>query len=145
MTFTGSVAGSQTITATYAGDTTHQGSNGQSTIQVTAVKPTVTTKKASGVKRTSATLHGSIKPGGATTTYYFEYGTSKSYGKKTGKHTLKAGVSLKSVGLTIRGLKPGTKYHFRLVAKNAAGTVRGKDVTLTTRAAAAATAPKFTG
>ncbi len=139
--FKGSTVGSSTITATYGGDTTHQGSSGKTAVKVKAVKPTVTTKKASGVKSTSATLHGSVKPGGAKTTYFFEFGTSKSYGSKTGKHTLKAGDTTRSVAAVIKGLKPGTKYHFRLVAKNSAGTVNGKDVTFTT----ASTSPVFTG
>ncbi len=41
----------------------------------------------------------------------------------------------------IRGLKPGTLYHFRVIARNATGTARGRDMTFRT----AATAPAFTG
>jgi hypothetical protein len=139
--FKGSTAGSSTITATYVGDSTHQGSSGKTKVKVKAVKPVVTTRKASGVKSTSATLHGSVKPGGAKTTYFFEYGTTKSYGAKSAKHTLKAGDTTRSVAAVIKRLKPGTKYHFRLVAKNSAGTAHGKDVTFTT----ASSSPVFTG
>jgi phosphodiesterase/alkaline phosphatase D-like protein len=139
--FKGSTAGSSTIKAKYAGDSTHLVSSGKTTVKIKAVKPTVTTRKASGVKSTSASLHGSVKPGGAKTTYYFEYGTSKSYGSKTTKRTLKAGDTTKRVAAVIKGLKPGTTYHFRLVAKNSAGAVHGRDVTFTT----ASTSPVFTG
>lgn len=73
-----------------------------------------------------------MNAGGAKTTYYFEYGTSTSYGSKTAKRTLKAGDTAKRVSARIQGLKPGTTYHFRLVAKNSSGSVKGKDVTFTT-------------
>jgi hypothetical protein len=53
---------------------------------------------------------------------------------------LKAGDTSRSVSALIKGLKPGTTYHFRLVARNSAGTVDGQDVTFTT----AATSPHAT-
>jgi phosphodiesterase/alkaline phosphatase D-like protein len=146
VTFKGSVAGSDSITATYAGDSSHQSSSASTTVKVNAVKPTATTSKASGVKRTSATLHGSVKAGGAKTTYYFEYGTTTGFGSKTAKHTLKAGNTTKHVSAALKGLKPGTTYHFRLVAKNAKGTVHGKTLTFKTAAAKkTTTSPVFTG
>ncbi len=109
-----------------------------------APKPKAVTHKASGVKSTSAKLHGSVNPEGLKTTYNFEYGTTKSFGKTTAKHSLKAGTSAKGVSAAIKGLKPNTTYHFRVVAKNASGTADGKDLTFKT-AKAAAVAPVFTG
>lgn len=148
VTYTPSATGSPNITGSYSGDSTHAASTGSATLNVQAnvvkakvVKPKVSGEKAGNVKRTSAALHAKVNAGGGKTTYYFEYGTSKSLGSKTATHTLKAGLSVKSVEALIKGLKPGTKYHFRLVAKNSAGTVDGKLVTFTTKAAA----PVFTG
>ena len=40
----------------------------------------MTTEAATLVTTTSATLNGTVNPGGLATTYYFEYGTTTSYG-----------------------------------------------------------------
>jgi phosphodiesterase/alkaline phosphatase D-like protein len=114
------------------------------TITYTAApKPTATTHKATGVKSTSATVHGSVNGHGLATTYRFQWGTSKHYGHQTSSHKMKASSSAKSVAALLRGLKPGTRYHFRVVAKNASGTALGKDMTFKTKAAASG--PVFTG
>ncbi len=104
-------------------------------------KPKAVTHKATGVKSTSATIHGSVNPEGLKTTYYFQYGTTTKYGKKTGKHSLKAAGKFSSVKALLTGLKPSTKYHFRVVASNASGKADGKDMTFTTPSVA----PAFTG
>lgn len=104
------------------------------TLTVKAAKPKLKTNSAGSVKGTSATLHGSVNAGGAKTTYYFEYGTSMAYGSKTAKRTLKPGDATKRVSVKIKGLKPGTTYHFRVLAKNSAGSAKGKDRTFTTAA-----------
>jgi hypothetical protein len=130
--------------ATHVSGPTATASTAQVTItyiQPAHSKPQASTRAASGVHSTSATLHGSINPRGAKTTYYFEYGTSKSYGKQTAKRTLAAGTKARAVAISIAGLKPATTYHFRVVARNAAGTAAGRDLTFRTRS----TAPSFTG
>ncbi len=104
-------------------------------------KPKAVTHKATGVKSTSATIHGSVNPEGLKTTYYFQYGTTTKYGKKTGKRSLKAAGKFSSVKALLTGLKPSTKYHFRVVASNASGKADGKDMTFTTPSVA----PAFTG
>jgi hypothetical protein len=115
------------------------------TISYTAAPPpTATTHKATGVKSTAATVHGSVNGRGLGITYWFQWGTSKHYGHTTSSHKLKASSSAKSVSALLRGLKPGTRYHFRVVARTASGTVHGADMTFTTKAAVA-TKPVFTG
>jgi hypothetical protein len=115
------------------------------TITYTAApRPTAITRKATGVKSKSATLHGSVNGHGLATTYWFQWGTSKHYGHKTSSHKLKASSSAKAVMALLGKLKSGTRYHFRVVAKNASGTSHGKDMTFTTKAATA-TGPVFTG
>lgn len=129
------------ITATPPAATTASAS-----VKITYTKqppPVAITHKATGVKSTSATIHGSVNPKGLKTTYYFQYGTSKKYGKSTGKHSLKAGMTAKSVKAMLHGLKPGTTYHFRVLASNAAGKSDGKDMTFTTPKAKVK--PAFTG
>jgi phosphodiesterase/alkaline phosphatase D-like protein len=120
------------VRASYEGDGGHTGSSASATLTVKVHKPKVSGERAGGVKRRSVTLHAKLNGGGAKTTYYFQYGTSKSYRSKTAKRTLKAGTSTKRLSVLIKGLKPGRKYHFRLMAKNSAGSVKGRDVTFRT-------------
>jgi uncharacterized repeat protein (TIGR01451 family) len=95
--------------------------------------PVAITGVASQLKSSSAKLSGIADPEGASTKYYFQYGTSKRYGKKTKSKTLSAGTSLRSVVASLSGLKAGNTYHFRLVAVNANGTFNGKDAKFTTK------------
>jgi hypothetical protein len=81
--------------------------------------PTATTLAAEGLKETEVTLKGTVNPGGEATEYFFEYGTDTHYGQKTENAILQAsGGSNQGVSATLKGLTPGTEYHFRLVAKN---------------------------
>jgi hypothetical protein len=82
------------------------------------------------VLTTSATLNGSVNPEGAETTYEFEYGTTTSYGKKS--ESGKVSITQK-VSKTVSELAPSTTYHYRIVAKNSAGSATpGADKTFTT-------------
>jgi phosphodiesterase/alkaline phosphatase D-like protein len=97
----------------------------------TAAAPTVTTSAATGVTSSSATLNGSFNPNGQPTTYYFEYGTSTSYGTKTGVQNGGSDTNTVTVSATIAGLQSGKTYHFRLVASSDSGTTQGSDMTFT--------------
>ncbi|HEY8706270.1 MAG TPA: hypothetical protein VIL98_16075 [Gaiellaceae bacterium] len=107
-------------------------SRGSDRTFVSSAAPVVTTKAASSVADTSARLNGSIDPNGQATTFYFEYGTSTSYGAKTPAASAGAGTSAKSFAAAVAGLTGGATYHFRLVAANATGTTTGADQTFTT-------------
>lgn len=133
--------------ATIVSSATPTSASAEVTISYSAAPaPKVKTDSARGVKRTSATLHGSVNPEGLKTTYFFQYGRTKSYGAKTGRHTLKADTfKSKGVSASLHGLKAGHTYHFRVVATNASGTSHGRDMKFTTKAAAATAPPPFTG
>jgi hypothetical protein len=97
-----------------------------------ATEPTASSFAASVLKETEATLNGKVDPeGGAEAEYFFEWGAGSSGAYE---HTTKA-VSLPSDGAehqattTLTGLAPSSEYHFRLVAKNALGSVQGTDLT----------------
>jgi hypothetical protein len=89
--------------------------------------PTVTTEPVAGVTETGAVLHGSINPHEAETHYYFQYGTTTSYGSSTHEEGAGSGKESVSGSATITGLEPGVLYHYRLVATNAWGTSYGSD------------------
>jgi hypothetical protein len=82
----------------------------------------------------SATLNGTVNPHGLSTTVYFQYGTTTSYGFTTSVQT-KSGNTNQSVSANISGLAASTTFHFRIVATNSGGTTRGADRTFTTLSA----------
>jgi len=102
------------------------------TTDSTQQSPTVITDAATDITSTSVSLNGTINPNGASTTYYFEYGTSISYGTTTSTQNVGSGTSNVSVNAEISGLTPNTTYHFRLVASNSGGVDEGNDTTFTT-------------
>jgi hypothetical protein len=87
------------------------------------------------VTSTSAIIDANVNPNNEKTTYRFEYGTSTAYGSSVPALEGVAGSGFGDVGVgqQIMGLQPGTTYHFRVVARNAAGTAEGLDQTFTTR------------
>jgi phosphodiesterase/alkaline phosphatase D-like protein len=100
-------------------------------IAVAASSPTVTTGTHSHVTDTSAVLHGSVNPNGSATTYVFEWGLTTAYGVDSVAHSAGHGTKAVAVTADATGLIPGTAYHYRLVATNAAGTTVGADRTFT--------------
>jgi hypothetical protein len=97
-----------------------------------------TTGAADSITTSSATLTGTVNPGGVQTTYHFEYGTGTSYGLSTPATDAGSGSSATSVSAGITGLTPDTTYHYRLVASNSGGASQGADRTFKTTAAARA-------
>jgi hypothetical protein len=94
--------------------------------------PGATTDPARNVTATGARLRARVDPNGRATTYHFEYGTTTGYGKQTAETSAGSGQNATSVSAAISGLMPNTRYHYRVVATNAAGVARGRDRTLTT-------------
>lgn len=81
-----------------------------------AEAPVVTTGAADQVTSVSAALTGSVNPRGVATTYYFEYGTTSSFGTRTPVASAGNGNAAVSVRAPITGLAPNTVYQYRLVA-----------------------------
>jgi hypothetical protein len=95
-------------------------------------KPSIATGLPAGVTPESATLTGAVDAGGAPTAYRFEFGTTAKYGTKTARASAGSGASRVAVIAGISGLKSGTTYHYRLVASNRNGSVKGRDRTFST-------------
>jgi hypothetical protein len=63
----------------------------------------------------------------------FQYGTSETYGSSASCSAPPgSGSSPVAVSAPVAGLKPGSTYHFRIVATNAGGTSYGSDATFKT-------------
>lgn len=97
-----------------------------------ASRPDVSTGAAKSVSFASATLTGTVNPNGSDTSYYFQYGVTRSYGGQTAIADAGAGTRTVTISLPISGLQPITVYHYRLVAVNGAGASIGGDQTLLT-------------
>jgi hypothetical protein len=98
----------------------------------TITAPTVVTGSASSIALTSATLNGTVTPNGQAVSWYFEYGTSTSYGSKTTAKSAGSGTSSVKVSASLTRLRTATTYHYRLVATNASGTSVGSDRSFST-------------
>ena len=116
------------------GSGTARGADG---IFTTSAAPVAATGAATNVTVTAATLNGTVDPNGRATAWYFEYGTSTSYGSKTAEKSAGSGTSAASVSAPVSGLARGRLYHYRLVATSDAGTSRGADQTFSTTGAPA--------
>ena len=98
----------------------------------TSLAPGVVTGAAQNVGNSSATVGGTVDPRGRTTSWWFEYGASASYGAKTAAKSAGSKAGAQNVAANLTGLKNGTSYHYRLVAKSDAGTTYGSDLTFAT-------------
>jgi hypothetical protein len=100
--------------------------------------PTVALGPYSALSDAAVNLVGFVDPGGAATTYYFEYGPDACAGGgcasvPIGQNgALGKGIGRVRVSRAISGLKAGTTYHYRLVATNSAGMTVGDDATFST-------------
>jgi hypothetical protein len=97
-----------------------------------AVPPNVTTGAARDISPTAATVTGSVNPKGRVTTWYFQYGKTKNYGKRTTAQDAGAGTKAVKVSSGLTELTPNTTYHYRLVAINSSGSKLGADKTFKT-------------
>jgi len=119
------IVASNTAGTTFGSDTTF------TTLPMTGF-PVVTTNPATNVTASSARLNGTLDPHGLSTTVYFQYGTTTSYGSRTPNHII-TGSNYQNVFAGISELTIGTTFHFRIVATNTVGTRYGTDRTFTTQ------------
>lgn len=114
------------------------------------VAPVLEEESAAEVGVFEAKLGALVNPGGAQTTYRFEYDT-REYREGEGPHGVSVpfpegsageGLSSRAVWASAGGLAPGTTYHYRAVVTNGVGQpVVGPDKTFTTETVAQAACP----
>lgn len=99
-------------------------------------KPAITEEAETDITDTSATVSGTVNPGGSATSIIIEYGETTAYGDSVDatESPLTAGTSGASVSFALAELSPSTTYHYRIVAANALGTTNGTDQTFETLA-----------
>ncbi len=107
--------------------------------------PVAETRFAAPRTTVSARVNGLVDPLNDATTYYFEWGPTAAYGNAApvglpGSAGDGFGRVLLSQELT--GLRPGSTYHYRIVASNSAGQDVGEDRTFTTRTEAEMEPPR---
>jgi phosphodiesterase/alkaline phosphatase D-like protein len=99
--------------------------------------PSVNTTSPSSITNSGATVNGRINPNGADTNYWFEYSTDSLLGSLIGSgtsiQTIPAGNSNVNVNASLINLSNNTKYYYRLVGRNAYGTVNGSIMSFKTK------------
>jgi hypothetical protein len=102
-----------------------------------AKPPVAVTEPATAITSNNATLNGTVNPGDAPASYFFEWGATTNYGNFTPTNVLGNNLTtVQNVSMAVSNLFPGTTYHFQLVAYNGAGISYGDDLTLLTPAEA---------
>jgi len=119
------IVASNTAGTTFGSDTTF------TTLSPTGF-PIVTTKPATNVATSAATLNGLLDPHGLTTSVYFQCGITTNYGRTTAVQS-QTGNTFRNIAANVVGLARNTTYHFRIVATNSVGTRYGNDRTFTTQ------------
>lgn len=108
----------------------------RTTRPATPPAPTASTGAIQGLTATSVTVTGTVNPRGSATRYRFEWGTGTSVNRRTAYQDAGNGTSAVLVS-TALSLSPNTRYSYRVVATNSAGTARGGRRSFTTPRAAA--------
>jgi hypothetical protein len=106
------------------------------TFTTPAAVPTITEQHTTEVTGSSAVLGAQVDPGGAETTYLFEYGTGGAYTHMTPVSApLPPDNAAHPAAAQIEGLAAGTEYNYRLEASNESGVEHGPEGTFTTQPA----------
>jgi arabinogalactan endo-1,4-beta-galactosidase len=105
--------------------------------------PLAMTLAASNIMATNAILNAEAYANAASSTVYFQWGPTASYGNFTATNTLAANYLAQPVSLLITNLSPVSTYHFQAVVANSSGTNFGADLSFVTPAAVAPPQPAF--
>src|SRR5919202_268475 len=82
-----------------------------------AAAPLAFTDPATDISPVGATLHGRVDPNGQATAAWFQYGTTKTYGKRTPPQSAGLAPGQVPISAGVSGLTSNKTYHFRMVAE----------------------------
>jgi hypothetical protein len=85
------------------------------------------TEGATNLTKESEKLETSVYPCDHEAHYYFEYGTSTTYGHRSAEAVVAAAWGAVVVSATISGLQHNTPYHWRVVVRTSNGSFDGPD------------------
>jgi NHL repeat len=100
-------------------------------VGLTVARPISTEEAVSEVGSSTAVVSAEIDAGGLVACYWFEYGTSISYGGRTTERCVGPGEKERAAD-EVTGLQPNTVYHFRVEAGNGLGAKSGGDASFAT-------------
>ncbi len=103
--------------------------------------PTVSAAAAANVSASGALLSGLVDPNNTPTTYWFEYGTTQSFGSVSAFGLAGSGTVSLNVSTAISSLAAKTKYYYRLVIQSQYGVVHDATQSFTTLDAVASGLP----
>ncbi|HKP91085.1 MAG TPA: choice-of-anchor Q domain-containing protein [Thermoleophilaceae bacterium] len=96
--------------------------------------PFATTLAAGPINSEGVVLNGRANPRGVKgTEVFFEFGTTTAYTSGAGFETLAPNSKSQEVFASVGGLKPSTRYHYRLVANGPGGRTEAGDKTFVTK------------
>lgn len=111
--------------------------------QVVSTQLQAITTTPSAIGQTTARLNGiAVSNYGYATTAWFEWGTSASFGNRTGSQSVASATSGTYYTDTISGLVPGGVYYYRAVVQNQTGISYGEPVRFQTDKGAVVLPPK---
>jgi hypothetical protein len=90
----------------------------------------IDTGAATNVSGGSATLNGSVDPGGAATAVHFDFGPTPAYGSSTAVQRLGPANGTTAFSAAVNGLPAGGTVHYRAVAQSDFATIVGPDRTI---------------
>jgi alpha-tubulin suppressor-like RCC1 family protein/phosphodiesterase/alkaline phosphatase D-like protein len=102
-------------------------------VTATPPPPVAETLAATGGGDTTATINGRVSAAGVTAAVSFEFGLTTAYGSSVAAvPATVSGSADTAVSATLANLRPGTAYHYRVLASGPGGVTTGADQTLTT-------------
>jgi hypothetical protein len=108
------------------------GAPGSQKLFARAYRGSGTTRPATGITSSGATLNATVNPGGAVVNVHFEFGPTAAYGQVTPTVRVGPGTTGQAFAQAISGLAPSTTIHFRVVVASDFVTAHGADAQFTT-------------
>jgi phosphodiesterase/alkaline phosphatase D-like protein len=98
----------------------------------TAGVPVVGRSSVSAISLARARIGADVATSGLETRVWVEYGRRGTFGARSAAAIVPGNVASRRVTVQLRGLTPGARYSFRVVAQNGAGTTTGQSASFGT-------------